>query len=71
MQDSIVAGNSAAIKPDFDAALGTDAYNIIGGTAAELDPAGLLYNGGPTPTIALWRGAAVDAGDPTFATPPS
>ncbi len=67
VQNSIVAGNNTDIEDDPTTNGGN---NIIGGTAvaAGLDPAGLVSNGGPTPTIALVPGSpAVGKADPANA----
>lgn len=67
--NTIVAGNTAATGPDIAGSAASLGYNLIGdatgatisgdtatnltGVAAGLDPEGLGFNGGPTPTIAL------------------
>jgi uncharacterized protein YjdB len=67
LSNTIVAGNTAAVGPDFDAFVASGGYNVIGNTSdaggfigtdqqnvdPKLDPKGLGNHGGPTLTIAL------------------
>jgi hypothetical protein len=83
ISDSIIAGNSAASKPDISGAFVSGGYNLFGestggsGYAAtdilNVDPllGPLQNNGGPTQTMALLPGSpAIDAGDPNPFDPP-